>query len=78
MKRLKHSAYRRAYLGFLSKWQRFMKPTKTAILKEVQKGNDPQHAVNVVFAKYDVKGKLEKLVMDSVMESVRIAGIKFK
>jgi hypothetical protein len=55
-----------------------MSPMKKEILKEVKKGNAPMHVVREVFTKRKLNQKLEQLVMDAVIESVKISGVRLK
>jgi hypothetical protein len=74
----KPSRYKRAYIGFAAKWLRFTAPMKDEILSGVRKGRPASQVVHRVFSKHNAKEKLKTLVMDSVVESVKISGVRLR
>jgi hypothetical protein len=60
---------------FIKKWKEFSGPLKSAIKKGIMvpgKKVNPRLVVSQVFAKYRVRDKLEKLIMDNVEDALHI------
>jgi hypothetical protein len=74
----KKSPYLRAYVGFAKRWRKETSPLVAEILAGVKRGDAPAHVVKQAFARRKIADKFEEMVMDSVVESVKIAGVKIK
>ena len=77
-KKRKTPPFKKAYVGFPKKFAAMIKPVKAEIMASVKRGDAPAHAVKTAMLKHDVHRKVLNIMMDSIVESAKSAGIRFK